>query len=52
MFPRRLHITLALIGQAVSEKKMFEINIKIHVHDSETKNSFININILSLGHLL
>ena len=24
-FPRRLHINLALIGQAVSEEKMFEI---------------------------
>ena len=24
-FPRRLHINLALIGQAVSEKKTFEI---------------------------
>ena len=53
-FPRRLHINLALIGQAVSEK-MFDDNGYIHVYSPGTgrqtpgcQSLFINSIILSV----
>ena len=36
-FQRRLHINLALIGQAVSEEKMFEIVDDADDHDNERR---------------
>ena len=35
-FPRRLHIKFGLIGQGVSEKKMFDKNSYIHVYSPGT----------------
>ena len=50
-----LHINLALIGEAVSEKKLFEYYGHIHVYSLEAEadnllgiNFYININLLSI----
>ena len=39
-FPRRLHINLALIGQAVLEKKIFENGGHIYVYSPEADAEF------------
>ena len=39
-FPRRLHINLALIGQAVLQKKIFENGGHIHVYSPKAGGEF------------